>query len=91
MAPWQHGLWRAVGRAYIRKEHATLHKDNWEAKLANPARVAIAPQGGTPEQAQSWFQKVMAWGVNTVFSITPGYDVKLLESNGRGAYRLAGI
>ena len=85
VAPWQHGLWRAVGRAYIRKEHAALHRDNWEAKLANPARIAIAPQGGTPEQAQAWFQKVMAWGVNTVFGMTPGYDVKLLESNGRGA------
>lgn len=84
-APWQHGLWRAVGRAFIRKEHAALHKDNWEAKLANPARIAIAPQGGTEAQKQSWFRKVMAWGVNTVFGMTPGYDVKLLESNGRGA------
>jgi len=84
MSPWQHGIWRAIGRAYIRKEHAALHKDNWEGKLANPARVAIAPQGAGEEQKQSWFRKVMAWGVNTVFGLTPGYDVKLLESNGRG-------
>lgn len=84
MAPWQNGLWRCIGRAYIRKEHAALHKDNWEAKLANPARVAIAPQGAGEEQKQSWFQQVMAWGVNTVFGLTPGYDVKLIESNGRG-------
>jgi hypothetical protein len=83
-APWQNGLWRAIGRAYIRKEHAALHKDNWEAKLANPARVAIAPQGASEQQKQSWFQKVMAWGVNTVFGMTPGYDVKILETNGRG-------
>jgi hypothetical protein len=85
MAPWQHGLWRAIGRAFIRKEHAALYRDNWEAKLANPARIAIAPQGGAEQQKEEWFRRVMSWGVNTVFGMTPGYDVKLLESNGRGA------
>lgn len=84
VAPWQHGLWRAIGRAYIRKEHAALHKDAWEQKLANPARVAMSPQGATEPQKQSWFREVMAWGVNSVFGMTPGYEVKLIESNGRG-------
>jgi hypothetical protein len=84
VAPWQHGLWRAVGGAFVRKSHANLHKDSWEAKLANPARVAVSPQGASETQKESWFQRVMAWGVNTVFGMTPGYDVKLLESNGRG-------
>lgn len=84
VAPWRNGAWRACGKAWIRKEHADLHKDNWEAKLANPARVAVSPQGAGEAQKQSWFQSVMAWGVNTVFGVTPGYDVKLLESNGRG-------
>lgn len=83
-APWQHGLWKAVGRAFIRKEHAALHRDNWEGKLANPARVAVAPQGASELQKEDWFRRVMAWGVNTVFGMTPGYDVKLVESNGRG-------
>ncbi len=84
MSPWVNGIWRAIGRAYIRKEHAALHKDNWEGKLANPARVAVAPQGAGEVQADTWFRAVMAWGVNTVFGMRPGYDVKLIESNGRG-------
>lgn len=84
-APWQGGDWRCLGRAYITKDHARNHRDNWEGKLANAARVAVAPQGAAEAQKQGWFRKVMAWGVNTVFGLTPGYDVKLLESNGRGA------
>jgi hypothetical protein len=84
IAPWQTALWRAIGRAYVRKEHAAMHRDNWEGKLANPARVAMAPQGAAEPQKQAFWQQVMAWGVNTVFGVTPGYEVKLIESNGRG-------
>lgn len=84
VSPWANGLWRAVGQAWIRKQHAQLHKDNWEGKLANPARVAVAPQGAAEPQKQAVFQQLMAWGINTVFGLTPGYDVKLIESNGRG-------
>jgi hypothetical protein len=84
VSPWQNGAWRAIARAYIRKETASLLKDNWEQKLANAARVAEAPQAATEEQAQGWFQRVAAWGINTVFSTKPGYTVRLLESNGIG-------
>ncbi len=89
IAPWQNALWRCLGANIIRKSHANLHKDNWEAKLANPARVAVAPQGGTEAQKDTWFQAIMAWGINSVFGMTPGYDVKLLESNGVGAESFA--
>lgn len=84
MAPWVNGIWRAIGRAYIRKTHAALQKDNWEGKLANPARVAVSPMAAGEEQTDAWFRQVLAWGINTVFGMRPGYDVKLIESNGRG-------
>ncbi len=84
LCPWQYGLWKSLGKAWINKTHAEAHQANWEAKLANPARVAVSPANASEEQSQSWFRKVMAWGVNTTFGMKPGYDVKLLESNGRG-------
>lgn len=82
--PWNGGNWEALSRAYIEKEHSFFLRGNWNSKLANPARVATAPQGASEPQKQAWFRQVMAWGINTVFGMTPGYDVKLLESNGRG-------
>lgn len=84
ISPWQTALWKAVGQAWIRKQHANLSLDNWQAKLAHPARVAVSPQGAAEEQKQSVFQALMAWGMNTVFGLPNGYDAKLLESNGRG-------
>jgi len=82
--PWEHGLWRPLGSAFIRKEHASYMKDNWEAKLANPARVGEAPLGVTEEQSNAFFSMLAGWGINTTFLMRPGYSVKLLESNGRG-------
>ncbi len=84
VTPWQLGIWRALGRAFIDKEHARNYASNWQGKLANPARVAQAPEGATDELFDSWFKKVAAWGVNTVLAVKPGYEVKIVESNGRG-------
>lgn len=84
VAPWQNALWKCLGLAFVRKTLAQWNKDAWENKLAHPARVAMSPQGAGEAQTQAWFKAVMAWGINTVFGMRPGYEVRLLESNGRG-------
>jgi hypothetical protein len=82
--PWANGLWAALGRAFIAKEHAFFFRENYSSKLANAARIAVSPAGAASEMQAGWFARVAQWGINTVFSTPPGYDVKLLESNGRG-------
>lgn len=82
--PWSNGLWASLARSFVAKDHAFNYRENYSGKLANPARVAVSPQGASEKEKQGFFKKVMAWGVNTVFGLPPGWDVKLLESNGVG-------
>jgi hypothetical protein len=84
LQPWQSALWPCLGHAFIVKDHAKMHRANFSAKLANPARVAFSPNGASEDQKLSFFQKLLAWGLNTAFSMPAGWDVKLLETNGKG-------
>lgn len=83
-APWQLGICQYASRAWLAKEHAGLMAQAYEKCLANPARVATAPQGSTELDRERWFEAVAAWGVDTIFLGLPGYEIKLLESQGTG-------
>jgi hypothetical protein len=84
LTPWISGLWPALGRAFINKEHAISYRANYISKLANAARVIYSPKGATEPFRLGMFKKIAAWAANTVIELPEGWEAKLLESNGRG-------
>lgn len=84
LEPWTNGLVWCLGRAYVSKEHSFFYRENWNAKLAHAARAAVSPAGATEGQRKGFLDRVIAWGVNTSFELPPGWDVRVIEANGRG-------
>jgi hypothetical protein len=84
LSPWNSGLWNTVGRSYINKTQALFARQSYLMKHSHPARVAIAPLGANEEERKGLIQGVIRWALNAAFMLPIGWDLKLIESNGRG-------
>lgn len=84
IAPWRNGIWPALGRAFIAKDHAYFLRENFSMTLANPARVIEVPEGDTDDEMQEFYAQVAAWSANTVFALRPGHKISIAEANGQG-------
>jgi hypothetical protein len=84
LSPWNSGLWNTLGRSYINKTQTLFARQSYEMKHSHPARVAFAPLGANEEERKGFLSGVIRWAMNAAFALTPGWDLKLIESNGRG-------
>jgi hypothetical protein len=84
LSPWNSGLWNTVGRSYINKTQTLFARQAYEMKHAHPARVAQAPPGATEIERASLLRGIIRWALNAAFVLPVGYELKLVESNGRG-------
>lgn len=84
LSPWNSGLWNTCGRSYINKTQSLFARQSYEMKHSHPARVATAPLGAAEEERQGMLNAIIRWALNAAFTLPVGWDIKLVESNGRG-------
>jgi hypothetical protein len=84
LAPWNSGLWNTCGRAYISKTQTLFARQSYEMKHSHPARVATSALGATEKERQGFIAGIIRWAMNAAFDLPPGWDLKLIESNGQG-------
>lgn len=82
--PWTKGFWVAASVTYIQKTHARLEQINYQRGLANAAIIAQSPQGASEQDRGDILDAAASWGSNTIFSMPPGYEMKLLQGEGTG-------
>jgi hypothetical protein len=84
LAPWNSGLWNTLARSYVNKTQTLFARQSYVMKHSHPARVATSALGGTEDDRRGLLNGIIRWALNAAFSLPPGWDIKLIESNGRG-------
>ncbi|MGH7434675.1 MAG: phage portal protein family protein [Polyangiaceae bacterium] len=84
LSPWNEGLWPSLGRAAITKNMSWFARISYEQKHAHPARVAKTATGSSQEERLDILKGIIAWGLNAAFALPQGWELDLVESNGRG-------
>lgn len=84
-APWQGGIWASVARAFILKQETLLNLAAWQRKHSAPLRAGTCPEGATDDQKWDYLEQLIELTAdNSEAVLPPGWDVKLVESNGQG-------
>lgn len=84
LEPWKQGLFAALMRAWISKEHALIYRDAYNAKMAHPRPIGKSPAAATEGEREDLLEGLLDWGPDAAAVLPPGWDVSLLESNGTG-------
>jgi hypothetical protein len=83
--PWAEGLWRSLAFAWILKRFALHDRARHGEINGTPIRVGSTPQGSVERARQKWRDTLQKLGRDSVVILPPGYDLKLLETQGKGA------
>lgn len=84
LSPWNSGLWNTLGRSYINKMQTEFARQAYEFRHSQPGRFMTAAMGATQEERDGAFRFLIRWALNAASVLPPGWDVKLVESNGQG-------
>lgn len=83
--PWARGKWWAVALPFIQKQNAAFDRLRWHRDLADDLKVLQANAGASETHRNGLIQWLKTgWRRSPGIVTPPGYEAKLVGSNGRG-------
>lgn len=82
---WIKGMWWPCSLPFIQRQNVVFDGLRWQQNLADPLKVATA-QAGADEKHRTWLESFIRnmWRRAGGLVSPPGYQMELVESNGRG-------